>query len=142
MENRSPMYMVFGLALGFAIGFFYALFVMPAAYVNSSPAALEDGFKDQYRMMAVKAYDATGDFGRVQSRLALLQDADPAAALDNQAQKILSTGGLPSEAQMLANMARLLRSQGAAPELPQEIPPTPYNPMFQVTATLIPGANP
>lgn len=142
MENRSPMYMVFGLLIGFAIGLFYALFIMPATYVNASPVALEEDFKDQYRMMAARAYEATGDFGRLQSRLALLQDADPASALDNQAQKILTTGGLPDDAQMLANMARLLRAQGGVPEVPLDMPPTPDNPMFQVTATLIPGINP
>jgi len=141
MEGRSPMYLLFGLIIGVFVGLFYSFFVQPARYFDAAPHAMNDEFKDQYRYMIALSYNATGDLGRARSRFVLLQDADTAGALDNQAQKLLGSGGSAQDAQMLANLASILRRE--APSEAQEQPEEgESNPLITPTATLIPGVSP
>lgn len=142
MEGRSPMYLLFGLIIGIFAGLFYSFIVQPARYYDAAPHAMNDEFKDQYRYMAALSYNATGDLGRARSRFILLQDADTAGALDNQAQKLLGSGGSAQDAQALANLASILRKE-AQPEAPAEQPAEgESNPLIVPTATLIPGVSP
>ena len=77
----------------------------------------------------------------LRSRFILLQDADTAGALDNQAQKLLGSGGSAQDAQMLANLASILRRE-APPEAQEQPAEAESNPLITATATLIPGVSP
>ncbi len=50
--------------------------------MDTEPASLHPDFRAEYRALIAQAYLADGDLGRAQMRLALLQDENPAAALE------------------------------------------------------------
>jgi hypothetical protein len=104
-ERRGNLYILTGLALGFAAGLLYAWFGQPLVYVDTAPVALRSDLKDQYRAMVAAAYAAQGDVVRAQARLGLLRDGDPYRALAEQAQRTLARGGDPEEARQLGLLA-------------------------------------
>ena len=70
--------------------------------------------------MTALAYAATGDLGRAQARLALLQDGDAVRLLTSQAQFALGNSATQREARALAGLAAdlgdLIASQQATVE--------------------------
>lgn len=115
-ERRPPLYLLTGVVLGLMSGLLIA-WIFPAVHVGVSPASLGDEYKDQYRLTVALAYAATGDIGRAQARLALLEDGDPVRALATQAQLALANSATQREARALASLASdldtLLDSQQA-----------------------------
>ena len=121
-DERGPWYLLTGFVLGALLGLVFAWAVAPVEYVNTSPAALRDNIKDQYRALIAAAYVANSDIARAQARLNLLDDADIARTLAEQAQRTLAEGGSPDAAQALALLALDL-GQGPTPVITQS-PPT------------------
>lgn len=120
-EERGPWYLLTGFVLGAFLGLVFAWVVAPVEYVNTSPASLRQNFKDQYRALIAAAYVANSDIARAQARLNLLDDADVARTLAEQAQRTLAEGGSPDAAQALALLALDL-GQGPTPVLTQSPP--------------------
>ncbi len=119
--RRGPWYLLTGLLIGLALGLLGAWVIAPVQYVDTAPASLRADFKDQYRSLIAFAYLASDDLGRAQSRLALLGDADPAGALNLQAQNALSIGDPNGSAYALARLADALRQS----PVENNITPTP-----------------
>jgi hypothetical protein len=80
-----------GLLLGLAIGLGISWWVAPNGRTDSSPAALRADYKDEYRLLIATSYGLSGDLGRAESRLALLQDASPSASLLDLALRLRSS---------------------------------------------------
>jgi hypothetical protein len=104
-DARGFWYLLTGLLIGLILGLVYAWKVQPVRYVDTPPASLEAGFKDQYRMMIAIAFAADNDLVRASERLKLLQDDDPFQALTGQAQRILAAEGSLEEARYLSALA-------------------------------------
>jgi hypothetical protein len=113
-DERGPWYLITGFVLGAVLGVLYAWLVSPVEYVNTSPAAMREDFKGQYRALIASAYVANRDLPRAQARLNLLGDEDVARVLAEQAQHSLAEGGSPEVAQALALLALDL-GQGPTP---------------------------
>lgn len=157
-ENSGPWYLLTGLVLGLVIGLVYSLLISPLEFARIAPQSLGDSYKDSYRVLIAQAYDANGDIGRAQARLALLKDGNPAAVLSAQAQRMLAEGGSPEEARALVSLGDdLLAHLSASPTsipaavLPETPGPTPTpggtDPVFTATidperAILTPTGNP
>jgi len=107
MENKksSSWFLLTGLILGLAIGLIISLLILPAEKQVALPAELSQAAKAEYRLMIARAYQANPDLLRAESRIALLQDPDPAAELAAQAQALLAAGGSDADAQALALLA-------------------------------------
>ena len=86
-ENRGPWYLLTGLLIGLAAGLIYAWLVQPVQYADAAPNTLSESARDQYRAMIALAYKADGNLGRARQRLALLNDSNPAQALQTQADR-------------------------------------------------------
>ncbi len=129
--RRPPWFLLTGLVLGFGIGLLISLVISPVRFTDTAPASLALEYKDQYRWLIARAYQADTDLVRARQRLALLQDTDPQEALAAQAQRLLSEGQDVSKARVLA----LLASDLATPV------DLPVQPTLQITAgTTGPGA--
>ena len=89
-DRRGSWYLLTGVVIGLALGLVYAWLISPVAYVDTEPATLRKDYKEIYRDQIAAAYTATGNLPRARLRLALLKDADPAAALAAHAQSILA----------------------------------------------------
>ncbi len=105
IDIRGPWYLLTGLVVGLLLGLAYAWQVQPVRYVDTPPASLEAGSKDQYRMMIAVAFAADNDLVRASERLKLLKDEDPFQALTGQAQRILAAEGSLEEARFLSALA-------------------------------------
>ena len=110
--------LVVGLALGLAIGLFYARAVSPLAYSGTAPVSLRPDARDRYRLLVAAAFSADGDLGRARARLALLHDASPARALAVQAQQLVAQGGSLADARRLALLALALGKSPGGTALP------------------------
>lgn len=89
-RGRQWMELALGVLLGLSIGLAVSWWLAPNASIDLSPAALRSDSKDEFRLLVSSAYDATGDLGRAQARLALLQDADMVRSLIDQALRFQS----------------------------------------------------
>jgi hypothetical protein len=120
-DERGPWYLLTGFVVGAFLGLVFAWVVAPVEYVNTSPASLRENFKDQYRALIAAAYVSNSDLARAQARLNLLDDADVARSLAEQAQRTLAEGGSPDAAQALALLALDL-GQGPNSAITQSLP--------------------
>ena len=59
--RRGPWYLFFGLAIGLGLGLLIAWVIAPVTYTDTAPISLQAQFKDQYRLMIARAYQANGD---------------------------------------------------------------------------------
>ena len=108
-QQRPPLYLVTGLITGLVVGLILVWIVWPPRVMDVSPASLEESYKGQYRLMAAFAFASSGDLGRAQARIALLQDGDPVRALTAQAQVLLANNATQREARALAALATAMQ---------------------------------
>ncbi len=121
-QNRGNWYLLTGLILGLALGLIYAWVISPITEVDNHPNLLRDDYKDIYRSMISRAYQANNNLPRAEARLELIGDEDPALALAAQAQRFLAENGDNEMAIVLANLSAAL--QIAAGPAATPIPPT------------------
>lgn len=133
--RRGQWHLLTGLILGLILGLVYAWVISPVQYINTDPSALRADFKDRYRLLIARAYNANNDLPRARARLALLKEPDSASLLAAQAQRILAESGSAEDARSLALLAAALGNQ------PEGIPvaqnPTRTSPPdgFEITPT-------
>lgn len=133
--QRGPWYLLFGLAVGLGLGLLISWVIAPVTYTDTAPISLQAQFKDQYRLMIARAYQANGDLGRAESRLALLGDPDPGAALIEQADRSLTNGDAADSASVLLTLAEALGEPVVYPTVAESPTPT-------AAATALPGGRP
>ena len=107
-ERQPPMFLLTGLIAGLVLGLLMAWIVFPARAGSIDPSQLNSEQKDQYRVAIALAYASSGDLGRAEARLALLNDPNPGRALRNQAQLQLLQPGGQREARALDQLADAL----------------------------------
>ena len=117
-RRQGNWYLVTGLILGLLAGLLYAWVISPVKFIDTSPDSLRADFKDQYRLLIASAYQATGDLGRAQVRLALLGDPDAVAALTDQAQRLFSAGSSNGPVSALAALAEGIQQNSASAGTP------------------------
>ncbi len=141
-ERRGPWYLLTGLLIGLALGVLYGWVVAPVSYTDTEPHTLRDDLKDEYRLLIALAHLANRDIPRAQTRLALLQDDNPADSLAAQAQRANAAGRSPEEVRALGQLAAV--ANAPAPGIPTAVPltvyPTPSD-TPPATATLPPAAS-
>jgi hypothetical protein len=121
-QNRGNWYLLTGLVLGLALGLIYAWVISPISEVDTHPNLLRDDYKDIYRSLISRAYQANNNLPRAEARLELIGDDDPALALAAQAQRFLAENGDNEMAIMLANLSASLQIASGPAATP--IPPT------------------
>ena len=109
-DNQSHLYLITGLIIGIALGLLISLVIAPVVHQVALPQELSPQAKAEYRLDIARANQAAPNPDRALSRLALLNDADPAAALIAQAQELLASGGSEENARALVSLAGLLQS--------------------------------
>lgn len=121
-QNRSNWYLLTGLILGLALGMIYTWAISPVKEVDTHPNLLRDDYKDIYRSLISRAYQANNNLPRAEARLELIGDVDPALALAAQAQRFLADNGDIEMAKLLANLSAALQISSGPAATP--IPPT------------------
>lgn len=124
-QQRPPLYLITGLIFGLLAGLIFAWIIWPVRGADVSPASLEDSYKDQYRLMTSLAFAASGDLGRAQARMALLQDGDPVRALTTQAQLALANSATQREARALAALASAMQDFAGSQSATAQVINTP-----------------
>ena len=120
-QNRGNWYLFTGLIIGLIMGIIYSWVISPISQVETHPSSLRTEYKDIYRSLISRAFQANLNLPRAQARMDLIGDDDPALALAAQAQRFLAEGGDTDSAKILANLSSSLQS-AAVGTLPQ--PPT------------------
>jgi hypothetical protein len=121
-QNRGNWYILTALVLGLVMGLVYSWVISPISQVDTHPNLLRDDYKDIYRSLISRAYQANNNLPRAEARLALIGDEDPALALAAQAQRFLAESGDNEMALILANLSAALQA-AKSPVMPA-IPPT------------------
>ena len=103
-STQTHWYLITGLVLGLAIGLVISLLISPAVNAEALPHELDQAGKAVYREQIAMAYASNHDLSRAISRLELLKDADPAAALIAQAQTVVADGGATELSRALAEL--------------------------------------
>jgi hypothetical protein len=112
------------LAIGLTIGIVFAWLIAPVQYFDTSPASLQDEFKEQYRALIAAAFAANGDLARAQARLSLLEDPNIGDTLAAQAQRALAAGADADEVRALAQLASVADAPPAS--VPTAVPLTQF----------------
>lgn len=115
-KQKPPLYLLTGLGIGLIAGIIIAWILWPPHVIDVGPANLDDTHKEQYRLMVSLAFASSGDLGRAQARIALLQDGDPVRSLTTQAQLALVNSTMQREARALAGLASALQAFTASQE--------------------------
>lgn len=119
--RRFPWHFLFALLFGLGLGIVYSWLIAPQGATNTKPSILRIDFKDQYRSAIAAAFAATGNLPRAQARLSLLEDSDPAEALNSQAQRMIASGEF-AQADQLAALAIALENGYASISVPTTLP--------------------
>jgi hypothetical protein len=138
-EARGHWYLLTGFLIGLLLGVAYAWLAAPLEYVDTSPSSLRSDFKDEYRYLIAASHQATGNLGRTRARLALLGDPDPAAALGEQAQRMLAVNAPMASIRVLADLAETLQR---APEEPSAQPANNLSSLMTATPELLNAQQP
>lgn len=109
-QNRSNWYILTGLVLGLIMGLVYSWVISPVKEVDTHPHLLREDYKDIYRALIARAYQANNNLPRAEARLELLDDEDAALTLAAQAQRYLAEGGEVEIAKVLANLSSALQT--------------------------------
>jgi len=117
-QNRGNWYLLTGLILGLLMGIVYSWVISPVSQVDTHPSLLRTDYKDIYRLLISRAYQANNNLPRAEARLNLIGDDEPALALAAQAQRFLAEGGDHEMAVILANLSAALQSREAAENPP------------------------
>lgn len=117
-QNRGNWYLLTGLILGLLMGIVYSWVISPISQVDTHPSLLRTDYKDIYRLLISRAYQANNNLPRAEARLNLMGDDEPALALAAQAQRFLAEGGDHEMAVILANLSAALQSREAAENPP------------------------
>ena len=120
-QNRGNWYILTGLILGLILGIVYSWVISPVSQVDTHPSLLRTDYKDIYRLLISRAYQANNNLPRAEARLNLLGDDEPALALAAQAQRFLAEGGDHEMAVILANLSAALQSSEVTENSP--VPP-------------------
>ena len=120
-QNRGNWYILTGLILGLILGIVYSWVISPVSQVDTHPSLLRTDYKDIYRLLISRAYQANNNLPRAEARLNLIGDDEPALALAAQAQRFLAEGGDHEMAVILANLSAALQSSEEAKNPP--VPP-------------------
>ncbi len=112
--RRIPWGILLALIAGLGLGLGYSWVLSPRRVTNAQPAALRADFKDQYRSLIAASFAANGNLPRAQARLALLEDASSAEALNAQAQRMLANSQNFERAELVVALASALEA-GSAP---------------------------
>ena len=121
-QNRSNWYLLTGLILGLAMGLIYTWVISPITEVDTHPNLLREDYKDIYRSLISRAYQANNNLPRAEARMELIGDEDPALALAAQAQRFLAENGDNEMAIVLANLSAAIQIASGPAATP--IPPT------------------
>ena len=124
-NRRSPIYLITGLILGLALGIAYGWIWTPVDTLEAHPKDLRSDFKDAYRELIARAYQANQDLGRASQRLDLLGDEDPTRALALQAQLTLGQGGSSEVASALGALAAAIQNDPGAVLAANQTPTQP-----------------
>jgi len=124
-QNRGNWYLLTGLIFGLLMGIVYSWVISPISQVDTHPSLLRTDYKDIYRLLISRAYQANNNLPRAEARLNLISDDEPALALAAQAQRFLAEGGDHEMAVILANLSAALQSREAAENPPVHPTETP-----------------
>lgn len=124
-QRKPPLYLLTGLVVGLVLGLILAWIVWPARVAVVGPESLSEENKAQYRLMVSLSYAASGDLGRAQARLDLLDDIDSVRSLTTQAQIMLTNNGTQREARALAALAADLGASVASQQAAADAVNTP-----------------
>jgi len=120
--NRGNWYILTALILGLVLGLVYSWVIAPVSQVDTHPNLLRDDYKDIYRLLISRAYQANNNLPRAEARLELIGDKEPALALAAQAQRFLAESGDNEMALILANLSAAVQS--ASKPIPTAPPPS------------------
>ncbi len=114
---RGYWHLLAGVLLGVGLGLVISWGFLPQTTTEATPSMLQDDFKDNYRSLIALAYASTGDLPRAENRLASLEDANMAQAIESQAQRSLAGGDSPESLEALAILAAELSKETSTPEI-------------------------
>ena len=123
-NNRGNWYLLTALILGLSLGLLYAWVISPTSEVDTHPAELRDDYKDIYRVLIARAFQANNNLPRAEARLALLEDEAPTLELAAQAQRYLAEEGDIETAKLLANLSAAIQSADQLSAEPNTASPT------------------
>lgn len=139
-SDRGHWYLITALVLGLGLGLLLSWVISPNNLEDTHPQNLRSDYKDVYRALIARAYQANQNLPRAEARLELLGDESPPQALAAQAQRSLAERGDQELARILANLAAALQ-RTPQPELsptPSEETPTIENTTLTATEDLQP----
>lgn len=111
---RTHWIVLIGLALGLALGLYYAWVINPVQYYDSVPNQMVPRYRSRWIQMTAFAYGHTGDIERTRLRLHRLPDGEIRQGLTDALETAVETGVPPSTLGKMASLAKRYDAQSPA----------------------------
>jgi len=115
VRRRRIVFFVLAILLGLGAGLFYAWMIRPPAMDGTTPDTLRKDYKTDYVLMVAEVYQKEHDLGRVETRLAVLNDFSPLRAVQDAILDAQDLGYSQTDMSTLAALAVALQSSGGTP---------------------------
>lgn len=119
LRSRGPRMsaaslLLIGMIIGFAAALYYAWIVEPVVFTEASPARLSERNKAQYIFLISQSYEADGNWGKAQERLAALNDPEVDETVARLLEESLRRGESAATMRSMAKLAGRLGVNNAA----------------------------
>ena len=131
----ATSYLLLGLIVGLIVGLIYAWLLDPRAFIQSTPARLDEQYREEYIFLVSQNYARTGDWGAAAQRLQALEDPELAEHVALLFEAYLRRG---APAGHVRNLARLTERVGGESPALALFAPTPHRPQVTATSTATP----
>jgi len=81
MSHTSRFILIFSVALGLGLGIYIGWIASPVQYTDTSPASLDQRYKDDYILMVAAIYSKDSNLEAARARLSALGFDDPGQAV-------------------------------------------------------------
>ena len=110
MTRTALLNLIFGLAIGAALGLVYTWKIDPVKYTDVAPDSLRADYRSDYVLMIAQAYAADSDLDLARARLATLNAPDPIQLVANIVAQQTAAGTPPGDVNALNALAAALNT--------------------------------
>ena len=108
MSHTSRFILIFSVALGLGLGIYIGWIASPVQSTDTSPASLDERYKDDYILMIATVYAEDNDLAAARAQLSTLEFDDPGQAVAATTHRLIAAQQPEADLRRSAHLAAAL----------------------------------